>query len=373
MRPAYPERKVDYFLVLVLLLFAIALNRWQPGGWIDAVKWSFLILWLLFAVAKGKIAGLGPRGHAYGIFLFVALFSTIWKDGVYGESIAAVAPFFVIAIFSLIPGKSSGNYVPFCHQEVRIVCYIVTLSSLFFINGSDAYVMGRFVGWIWNANALAGFASVSVVFAVFDSVKRVRGGFLISLLSMFVVLGTQSRGALAAVLIGVMLVFFVNWDTRRARLIFTIWLIGGVVVASSAAVKDLSETEFDSGYNLTVRKVEGGARADIIGRQMTAFLSSPLVGVGAVIDKDRSNSRQSGEMSYVDLLATSGIIGSTVILAIILTAITRRRVASGMNGEALCVAVCILILAGVEGYLAAIGSVLSIYIWSYLLMPTKRS
>jgi len=306
-------------------------------------------------------------------FLIVVIISTAYNNINSTDLIASIGVFIAIAIyFQAINNVASAE----CLFK-PLLCWFsfgVIFSSLVFLPYPDSFIGGRFAAGFINTNVASGFLAMAVVVLSYIVFFESNKGFYIFLLSaaFFLLILTKGRGALVAALLPVALMFLSNWKqcSPRANLI----RVAGLVVAILIGVKiDFADTTNATELGiLSFRAFELGARESIIGRHLSSFWQSPVIGVGAVIDKTDPMARSSGESSYTDLLALSGILGITLVGVLIFRALwVHWRNTESRFG--FYVLFSVLLLAVSEGYFVSIASVVSMTLWALLAISPRRS
>ena len=357
------NRTFSNVFLLVLLLFAGALTRFEAVAPIaEIAKWPIFLVFLLYSAYIGK-PQFGKKAVAFLLFLIVVSFSSIYRDGINSVVLAGLAPFFAIFAVQVGASRAISKNIGALLFGLYLFCVlnmIVNLPTLFF---SEYYIGIRFAGIYKNTNILSGFATLSfVIFMVKFDRERKKGDLIFLAFSICIIFFTRGRTALLASLIILFLYVSANYPifTKKGFLVGSVFLLLGFSVVGSLSFSDKTE-EIDRN-SATIRKIELGARAQIMERQLEAFYSSPLIGVGVVSDENDSSSRFAAESSFVDLLSIGGVLGALPLLFYFFHALNsewKRRREPMLYIMAAC-----MMLALAEGYLSAMGSAVSIVYWT---------
>jgi len=249
-----------------------------------------------------------------------------------------------------------------------IVGIVIVLISSLFLFSSTFYVGSRFIGIFANTNSLAGMLSMLIVLLLFlrHIFKYKKLITLIMVLSVVMLLLTKSRTGIAATGFSSLLYIFLN--SKKNKLAMTPLFLGLILLVVNFQFIMTTIINFTSLSTVSseIRAFDNvDNRLPILERQLLSFSSSPLIGVGVVVDKTDRLSRFGGELSYTDILSMSGIIGISILF--ILIASTLRLFLQNKNDQLyFLLIVNVLLLSLFEGYLSNIGSVISFMFWILL-------
>lgn len=191
-------------------------------------------------------------------------------------------------------------------------------------------VLGRITGTFVDPNYFGAYLAAMITLAVASAVNaqapRLRLGLLALAVPLSVALAfTQSRGAIAALLAGLIAIAFTR--SRRAGLVAT----GILVIVTAIGYPAFSEWRFGDNADAVAGNVSADAltagRAGAWFSGADLFASSPLFGVGFGQFRDESSVGIAAHNWYVQVLAELGIAGFALwalFTAAILLALRRK-------------------------------------------------
>ena len=340
---------------ILFLVFALSFSIWPIlSGAFTVLKWAMLAFFVIISFFFGKNSSLQKNYSVLFYFGFVCtiLISSIFKSGLNSSIFEYAFPFIFALVFYFVPKislhKSNSKFIL---DEFLIFSKIVFLTFIPLIFFGKFYVMGRFCGWFQNTNIVAGLSTLSVIlifYNIFIERKRNYKEFIFLLLFLLILLLTQSRGALVSSIVGCVLIFLSNLKSLKSFVESIIMLfilaLGLILVIYNSNFSEI----------ITFRELELGVRGEMIERQLNAFSSSPIIGVGVVEDENDPTSRLHSETSYTDILSMGGILG---VLFLIIAFILRIKT---LDKKSLFAFLTILVMSFSEGYITGIGGIVSL-------------
>lgn len=358
----------------LFLLFYLDISSYLDGKLQD-VKWLFFIIVIIFLpIINGLCYSTKHNFLLFSFFILILIGSTFMHSGVTTNSLKYLLPYIILYFFYFVITFSKREKII---DEALISFYYVTLviiliSSLLILNTSS-YSGGRFDGIFSNTNALAGVATLFLVFALYKNQEN-KSLFTIFVLflTILIIFLTKSRTALATIAILFIVYSLINNKGgiffRLILLMLTIFVIINIqevfiFLTSFLSMEGGISSEFRSFDNVDNRLY-------IIERQLISFYNSPIFGVGVVIDRSDILSRFGGESTYLDLLSMSGFIGISIFLLII---IRNLKIFLLENRFTFLSILAISLLSIFEGYISNVGSVLTLIFWLLIAKGSKGS
>ncbi len=348
------------------------------GTW----KWSTFLGFAAFCLLQHRLRIVLSSKHTwlFGIFVAVASFSSIRGAGDYSETAMRLISFWtlwVIAFLCPIPKDPVARVMIWTKILIGISA-VITILSLSAYPLPIAIAGGRLKGITSNANTLGSFAMITALagFHLLQSYKNRRmifAGLFLLIAGAVAIFLTNSRSSTVALLAGVLVMAIVKIRRSGMSKGTIVLLVGSVLLMGAYLyVQDLrrdSDVFVDRGWDLAAREM-------IFRSQINAWLDAPFVGQG--LDRGQPHflaaggghvtGRPGGESSFFDLLAVAGILGAIPLFwgfawsGSRLLRETKRLHSHWLSlGVALFVAVAVNSIG--EGYLAAVGSILAIYVW----------
>lgn len=350
-----------------LIGFGLALFRYGPVSSVfEIMKWFLLVLFCIVAIIDSGRIRITAWNSLIWVFFFVVLASSLVNSFQDVRIFHSVAVFLFIAVFSQAWANMAG--ADFILEEgVKRFCVFYTLVSFVFVFSPSAYIGGRFAGPFVNTNVASGFLALSVVFFLFMIISGRGRRFWVLLLvvSVLMLVLTKGRGGLLAAAVPSLFMLFNRQPNGGGRLVFIRVVAGICFFGVFSALSFEKDVDAMSSNALTMRGYEVGSRGEIIDKHWAAFSNSPVIGAGAVIDKKREFARTSGETSYTDILATSGVLGSAVLLLVILRALWGGYVCLKKSVLFYLLLACLLLSIS-EGYFVSIAGAVSMILWALL-------
>lgn len=345
-------------------------------------KWSTFLGFAVFCLLQHRLRIVLSSKHTwlFGIFVAVASFSSIRGAGDYAETAMRLVSFWTlwgIAFLCPIPKDPVARVMIWTKILIGISA-VVTILSLSAYPLPIAIVQGRLKGITSNANTLGSFAMITTLlgFHVLQSYKSRRmifGGLFLLIAGAVAIFLTNSRSSTTALLAGVLVMVLVKVMRSGMSKGTIVLLVSSVLLMGTYQyVQDSrrdSDVFVDRGWDLAAREM-------IFRSQINAWLDAPFAGQGLVRGQSyllatgggHVTGRPGGESSFFDLLAVAGILGAIPLFwgfawsGIRLLRETKRLHSHWLSlGVALFVAISVNSIG--EGYLAAVGSILAIYIW----------
>lgn len=349
------EDLLKIVLFTLFLVFALSFSIFPIlAEFFTLLKWVMLALFILLSFLLSKKTKLQKNYSVLFYFGFVCiiLISSIFKSGFTFKILEYAFPFIFVLVFYFLPKfslrKSNAQFVI---DEFLIFSKLIFITFIPLIFFNQFYIMGRFSGWLQNTNIVAGLATLSIILIFYNILIEKKKNYKeLSFLFLFLIilLLTQSRGGLVSSIVGCILIFLSNLKSIKSFIESTIILII-VVIVLILLINNSSFSEM-----ITFRDLELGIRGEMIDRQLNAFASNPIIGVGVVENEDDPTARLHSETSYTDILSMGGIIGS---LFLIIAFIIRIK---NLDKKSLFAFLTILVMSFSEGYITGIGGIISL-------------
>lgn len=374
---------LDYAAVVVLALtFVLAVMDAQfplvtesgKGG----LKWVVFLLFGFYCISKyrGKIVKIERISLLFVIFVGVVTLSTLYSSSDLKEGILRTISFWVLwSIAFVFPTPINPlNRIILWSNILIALSAIITIVCLFSLPLPFAVVGGRLKGITSNANTLGSFAAICSIagLSYFFSFKRRLFGLLLTGVGLTCLFLSGSRSSMLASFVSICLLSAIQGKSKM--------LFKKIIILSLSAIIFIGAYHyFDQlKMNSTLyvkRQWDLHSRELIIRSQLEAWIRSPLIGNGLVKPgKIGEEGRPGGESSFIDLLAVSGILGAGPLFAgLTMGCYTFFKIATvhrhnqpvkiSYIAQALSIVTCIIVNSVGEGYMAAVGSILPIYVW----------
>lgn len=318
------------------------------------LKWVmlFFFIFVSFFLSKSIRFYKNYSFISYLGFVCVLIISSFFKNGFSEEIIPYAFPFVFALFFYFLPkfvlNKTNSEFIL---DGYLFFSKVVFLSFIPLVFIGKYYIMGRFSGWFQNTNIIAGLSTLSILLVFYNIViekKNYIREILFLLLFLLILLLTQSRGALVASVVGCILVFLSSIKDMKSFIqsCVIIMVVGGSILFL------INTSSFNE--SIKFRELELGIRGEMIDRQLYAFQSSPLIGVGVVENEDDLTSRLHSETSYTDILSMGGIIGALLLICAFFLRI------KSLDNKSRLAFLTILFMSFSEGYITGIGGIVSL-------------
>lgn len=290
---------------------------------------------------------------------------------------------FLLAFVFAWPADPARRLDLWTYATLLICGSIVYVSVAYaFIGGS--FVGSRMSGVMQNPNSFGSLAAMMTAgcFGLLHK-DQGRGAFLLKAsiaLGLLCVLLTQSRASLMAAVAGILSICILR---RKWPLTILIVSVGCVIFAPT---EYLSWRKLGSlgKREVTIRSLTIDSRAKLWHEQIASWQEKPLLGHGLQITGRGGAGRIGGESSYLDILGTTGILGTVpIFLGFLFGLITLYRLGkcseSDKDGHsfslyhtpALGMVVVVLVNSFSEGFMAAVGAMQPIYVWVVLAAASQ--
>lgn len=338
----------------LFLVFALSFSIFPIlAEFFTLLKWVMLAFFILLSFLLSKKTKLQKNYSVLFYFGFVCiiLISSIFKNGFTSKILEYAFPFIFVLVFYFLPRfslhKSNSQFIIDEFLIFSKLTFITFIPLIFF---NQFYIMGRFSGWLQNTNIVAGLATLSIILIFYNILiekKRNYKEIFFLFLFLIILLLTQSRGGLVSSIVGCILIFLSNLKNIKSLIESTAILI--IVVIGLLLINNSSFSEM-----ITFRSLELGIRGEMIDRQLNAFASNPIIGVGVVENEDDPTARLHSETSYTDILSMGGIVGSLFLITAFIIRI------KNLDKKSLFAFFTILVMSFSEGYITGIGGIISL-------------
>jgi len=328
--------------IKIILFFIYLLVVYIYGANPEKVKYSEIVLIIFLGLESIEILRMKKIGYSIPnvfilLFSFYCFLTSFWAIDP-SLSINKSITLFVLSIFLVI----AYNFFIRIDKGEEILLKIVMWAGIIFsiyvimYYGISEYftklIQGKRIGTeINNVNSIGMQVSVSIVIAIFlgiyDNKKRY---FLLAIIPLIVSLGTGSRKVIIALIIGLILIFLLkkekSFNTKKilkSFLVF-IFLIGIFICVLQLPIFSGILDRFESMVNGFTGQGEVDNSTEIrilfIRIGIEQFFKNPILGIG-IGNSGHITSQEMGWSTYlhnnfVELLATTGIIGFSIYYSI---------------------------------------------------------
>lgn len=309
------------------------------------------------------------------------------------HTVSFIGLYFIINVFSLL--NSLDPLISMGYLATTVLCLVLAYSfhvslsveekvkglALYGLAGTAALAVylyfadftpqGRLGGTL-NPNAI-GMIALSVIAASFLSRKKWYA-VIVSVPALVVLYLTNSRASMAALIIIAALLSAFKLRMLRgfgsaAFVCFSTALLLSLLSYFAESIQELIASVFvlDDPYR--------GIRTGVSGRMVAwkdawdIFLANPLIGVGYRMHEHYMRLHSSAHNGYLAMLAETGILGFSIVVYFILTALVTywRSIRNPFSLWSLSVIVAYLFIAFFERYLFNVGNPLSVIITVLLI------
>ena len=319
----------------IILFFAYLLIYYMFGADPQKVKYSEIILILFIGlevlnIIKTKRVKYSIPIVIIFIFAFYCFLSNFWA--INSElAINRAKTLFILAIFLLITYNFFYNVENAENILLKIIMYAGIIFSVYVIMyyGVGEYfnklINGERIGTeINNVNAIGLQTSISVIIAIFYGLyKNRKSYFLLSIIPIIVSLGTGSRKVIVLITFGIILLFVLKREKKINVVSSAKKIIAFIIICFAficIAKMPIFSTVFDR-FQMSINSFTGQGKVDnstrlrkaFIKAGINQFLKTPILGVG-IGNSGYIREKATGwftylHNNYVELLATTGIIG----------------------------------------------------------------
>lgn len=361
-------------LTIIFFVFSMALwNRtWVITDVSNLIKWPLLMFSIsVFLVSsKFKLYTKNIDGiNVFFLYFFLCIITlSTWVSSSLDErGTANLLGYFLVFLFSLFLLLTSKVEKLKIHDSLGIVSIVVVIASIPIYSSLEFWGGARFKGVFDNTNGLGSICVMSVIYSLHKLLTSVKYKFwygTISLLSLFLIFSTQSRGALLGLLVSVIALAIIK---QKAKLLF---LALSLFIVLNSAVSYIGGSINESYQTRELELSIDSARDEMLAIHLSKFEEKPIIGQGLSYDNN-GNGRLPSELAYTDILSFSGLLGfSFFIIALIRRCliIFDKKVMSGDgNVIGFVMFLSIVMMSLGDGYISNIGNPLSIFFWLYIL------
>lgn len=316
--------------VYLFLLFFIALVGRELLPWLNTlVLWGVgpLVTVIIVTTRWNRLKNI-PKEYLFFLLLvpiaLIGYFQVDYSAGYwrYFRSLFTNAVLFILP-FLVVRKKEDWYYLI---KVILISAFLSVISAHFYTaKDYDFEVTQRLSGLHTNANGVASYARVSILFSLLLLMNKIKGIGRITLwavviFSFYTILLTASRGGFVNSLLVILLFGFITLGAKRV-----IVFIAPVLVLLSLYLGSLVASRFEEFYlferitrNESVNElIDNESRIDLYKSTWQQFLDYPVFGSGLYQYIERG----SGMMSHTDFLDIAvqlGILGLVFYLAIYL-------------------------------------------------------
>lgn len=358
------------FIVLTTLFLLFSIGIWQRDFAIVkstyVFKWGFLLFALAYSIIAFRTQKVSFNIEAFFMlcFIVVVTLSTLKSDYLNSEGFFNVIIILILFLLSFV--YKFDSYLVF--RSAGIVALFLVLSSSFFIFEPSYWGGSRFKGLFDNTNSLGSVAVISSVFSAYllDKHRNYLSASVL-VISMVVILLTQSRGAMLGLASAIFIIILTRFSIRTSMVF--IFCCGLIYFGFEYLVKFLINFE-SRNIELSLDK----ARYDMMVNYLSIFQQNPLLGTG-LSTNEYGLGRFKSELAYFDILIYSGLIGLMFFLLALIVRCFRffygfRRF-SLYEKYSFAVFFAILVMSIGDGYVSNVGNPLSIYFWLFLGFASK--
>lgn len=383
----------------IILFFAYLLIYYMFGADPQKVKYSEIILILFIGlevlnIIKTKRVKYSIPIVIIFIFAFYCFLSNFWA--INSElAIDRAKTLFILAIFLLITYNFFYNVENAENILLKIIMYAGIIFSFYVIMyyGVGEYfnklINGERIGTeINNVNAIGLQTSISVIIAIFYGLYENRKSyFLLSIIPIIVSLGTGSRKVIVLITFGIILLFVLKREKKINIVSSAKKIIAFIIICFAfilIAKMPIFSTVFDR-FQMSINSFTGQGKVDnstrlrkaFIKAGINQFLKTPILGVG-IGNSGYITEKATGwftylHNNYVELLATTGIIGFGLYYSIYFFVISKCLKMLNTNNKYIKVVLIIFLINLILDYGVVSYYMKSTYVYILLgLITVKR-
>lgn len=352
--------KFQDILILLYICSVLVISAMPMGSLISKLIGVFIILYfIIFRIVwhNDKIIINTIILYSFIWFFFCAISGFVSTD--YGLYFGKLFTIFQLILF-LVIGYSIISY---SELSLKYIIFTIFISTLFlFIVGikvptsNPYYMTGRMAATTGNANTLASYGAFSLLFSLylFYTLRNKFFKIILIFAQVFIVYGvleTQSRKGIIVIIFGLIIYLIMNninkIISKKVKIksivsfvIIFFLLIGGIIIG----FKKFKESDYYQRFERLANYLQSKRRLSDLTRiidysayerqrfvkyGLNMWEQNPILGVGldnfrAEINKYWTLSRQTySHNNYIELLATTGILGFIAFYLIYLTIIYR--------------------------------------------------
>lgn len=338
------NKKIDIKNIKIIIFFIYLLFVYIFGSDTATVKYSEIILMLFLGLELINILKTKKIKYAVPIvliflFAFYCFLSNFWAINP-EISINKSKTLFILATFLLMTYNFFIDIDKGEEVLLKIIMWAGVIFSIYVISyyGIGEYfnklMSGERVGAeINNVNAIGLQTSIAFIIAFFYGLyDNKKGYFLLSIIPFIISLGTGSRKVIVAIVLGVVLMFLLKREKKtniiqlgKKIIIFIIIISVFIYIAQLPMFASIFE-RFEKMMNSVTGqgKVDNSTKTRILFTEIgiEQFLETPILGIGIGNSGDLT-ANVIGRSTYlhnnfVELLATTGIIGFILYYSVFL-------------------------------------------------------
>lgn len=354
----------------------------------DKVKWVIFLVITSLAIVRAlssqqSMQGFSLMNGCFLMFVIVCTISSATTSDYTTDAFDGVKrsfSFFCLYLISFIfvfPADPNRRIMVWT-KAILVICLTVSFASILCIPLGIAFSGARLRGIAMGTNTLSTICAMmtTACFAMwFQKVCKYRTlWLLIAGLNGLMLLMTQSRSALAAAVVGIIIIMMTKHKWVLPLCAVLSIPISGILFTDSIEMIHIGKI---GEQEIALRSFTIKSRQGIWEEQLARFETSPLIGHGLQMSGAGGEGRVGAESSYGDLIGAGGLLGGGAIMLGLLIGLYRiyklaKQQVSTPNKYnwaypvALAIVVTILVNAIGEGYMAAVGAMQPIYVWVIL-------
>lgn len=341
--------------------FNFALSRaYQANAFSQIIVYFCLVLFVIISAFIFKAVS----GGSFNLFLiYVYLLFTIistFFSGVDIQSIFAILGIvLLVVIYMLFSTEKSEIAFNYLIGLLSFLSWLFLVFALSQIYNPDAYSYGKnqFRGHFDNPNAFVGYCGLFLLihlgllrrFGFFNAKSISHMMALVIYIIVIALIG--SRGAIMAIIISIVLSNRMSIKTILYILVISVLFYVGYLIIKSGYME----------YSLQRSVFEETGRVAIINEYLDLLAERGLfIGTGM----SREHGRIRSELSYLDIIASSGMGGIIFIIFIFIQ--TKSAILLARRGVAIIASSIIIYIVSIslfEGYLAGVSSLLTVFFY----------